>query len=123
MRWNDAAVLQNYVVNCNLVHRTAEHDFDAERFELLACGHGPLVQDPDAKLASYIAHRLERERSVVAALKRGTRSVEGMLDEAWSDVPELLRPAAALTLAAHLDKLEDEGQLPDGVERPHVPTL
>ncbi len=89
-----------------------------ERFELLACGHGPLVQDPDAKLASYIAHRLERERSVVAALKRGTRSVEGMLDEAWSDVPELLRPAAALTLAAHLDKLEDEGQLPDGVERP-----
>jgi hypothetical protein len=29
-----------------------------------------------------------------------------------------LRPAAAVTLAAHLDKLDDEGRLPSGVERP-----
>jgi hypothetical protein len=30
----------------------------------------------------------------------------------------MLRPAAAVTLAAHLDKLEEEGRLPVGVERP-----
>ena len=41
-----------------------------------------------------------------------------MLDAAWDDVPEQLRPAATVTLAAHLDKLADEGRLPDGVERP-----
>ncbi len=29
-----------------------------------------------------------------------------------------LRPAAAITLAAHLDKLADEGRLPDAVQRP-----
>ena len=29
-----------------------------------------------------------------------------------------MRPAAAVTLAAHLDKLSDEGRLPPGVERP-----
>ena len=41
-----------------------------------------------------------------------------MLDAAWSDVPDLLRPAAAVTLAAHLDKLYAEGRLPPDVERP-----
>jgi hypothetical protein len=29
--------------------------------------------------------------------------------------------AATVTLAAHLDKLADEGRLPDGVERPGRP--
>jgi hypothetical protein len=33
----------------------------------------------------------------------------------------VLRPAAAVTLAAHLDKLEEEGRLPEGVERPKWP--
>ena len=40
---------------------------------------------------------------------------------AWPDAPEVLRPAAAVTLAAHLDKLADEGKLPWGVERPAWP--
>jgi hypothetical protein len=35
----------------------------------------------------------------------------------WDDAPAVLRPAAALTLEAHLDKLEHEGRLPNGVER------
>jgi hypothetical protein len=43
-----------------------------------------------------------------------------MLDAAWDDVPEALRPAATVTLAAHLDKLESEGRLPAGVERPSL---
>ena len=41
-----------------------------------------------------------------------------MLDAAWGEVPEIMRPAATVTLAAHLDKLFDEGRLPDGVQRP-----
>jgi hypothetical protein len=41
----------------------------------------------------------------------------------WDDVPSVLRPAAAWTLAAHLDKLEEEGRLPVGVERPPKPGL
>jgi hypothetical protein len=35
-------------------------------------------------------------------------------------VPDALRPAAAATLAAHLDKLEEEGRLPSGVQRPEL---
>jgi glyoxylase-like metal-dependent hydrolase (beta-lactamase superfamily II) len=84
-------------------------------------GHGPVVEDPNAKIGEYIAHRLERERQVVAALEAGRRRVDELLDEVWSDAPPALRGAAAVTLAAHLDKLEEEGRLPEGVERPKWP--
>ena len=86
--------------------------------EVLCPGHGPLVLDPVAKLDEYIAHRLDRERRLLAALEQGKRSVGELLDEAWSEVPSQLRAAAAVTLAAHLDKLAGEGRLPAGVERP-----
>ena len=85
---------------------------------VLCPGHGPVVRDPAAKLDDYIAHRLDRERRLVAALEAGRRSVDELLDAVWSDAPAALRPAAAVTLAAHLDKLEEEGRLPAGVQRP-----
>ncbi len=88
------------------------------RLTVICPGHGPLVTDPAAKLDAYIDHRLDRERRLVAALADGRRTVAELLDAAWSEVPAALRPAAAVTLAAHLDKLADEARLPDGVERP-----
>jgi glyoxylase-like metal-dependent hydrolase (beta-lactamase superfamily II) len=90
----------------------------ARALTALGPGHGPPVRDPAAKLDEYIAHRLDRERRLVTALDGGARSVEQLLDKVWDDAPPALRPAAAATLAAHLDKLEDEGRLPAGVERP-----
>ncbi len=81
-------------------------------------GHGPLVRDPATKLSQYRAHRLVREQRLIAALAAGKRSVDEILDEVWDDAPPELRFAAMLTLAAHLDKLEEEGSLPAGVERP-----
>lgn len=88
--------------------------------EVLCPGHGPVVRDPEAKLEQYLAHRREREQRLVAGLAQGKRGVEELLDEAWDDAPAELRPAAAITLAAHLDKLEEEGRLPEGVERPEL---
>lgn len=80
-------------------------------------GHGPLVEDAHAKLAEYLAHRAAREQRLVAALAAGHRTAAALLDAAWSDVPEVLRPGAAVTLAAHLDKLREEERVPGGVER------
>jgi glyoxylase-like metal-dependent hydrolase (beta-lactamase superfamily II) len=82
----------------------------------LCPGHGPIVDDPAAKLDEYIAHRLERERRIVAALAAGTRSQDELLEAAWDEVPEELRAAAVWTLGAHLEKLREEGRLPAGVE-------
>jgi glyoxylase-like metal-dependent hydrolase (beta-lactamase superfamily II) len=80
--------------------------------EVIYPGHGPEVRDPAAKLDEYIAHRLDRERRLVEALESGLRTEDELLDAAWPEVPEALRPAAALTLAAHLEKLSEEGRLP-----------
>jgi glyoxylase-like metal-dependent hydrolase (beta-lactamase superfamily II) len=88
---------------------------------VLCPGHGPVVADPVAKIGEYLEHRRDRERRVVAALDAGRRTVDELLDEVWDDAPAVLRPAAAVTLAAHLDKLEEEGRLPAGVERPKWP--
>lgn len=89
----------------------------ARGLEILLPGHGPVVLDADAKLDEYVAHRLDRERRVVEALAAGSRTADELLDAVWDDAPGILRLAAAVTLRAHLDKLGDEGRLPDGVER------
>ena len=80
--------------------------------EVLCPGHGPYVWDPRGKLDEYIQHRLDRERRLLEALEAGLRSHDELLDAAWSDAPGFLRPAAELTLRAHLDKLAAEGRLP-----------
>jgi glyoxylase-like metal-dependent hydrolase (beta-lactamase superfamily II) len=80
--------------------------------ELICPGHGPWVTDPTAKLEEYVEHRMMRERRLLAALERGERSRAALVAEVWDDVPEQLRPAAAMVMQAHLDKLEAEGRLP-----------
>ena len=79
--------------------------------DLLAPGHGPLISDPAAKIAEYVEHRLQRDHALIAALEAGERSRARLLDAAWSDVPEAMRPAAAMAMQAHLEKLEAEGGL------------
>src|SRR5690242_17332718 len=79
---------------------------------ILYPGHGPEIDDPRAKINEYIEHRMMRERRLVAALDRGERSREALLGEVWGDVPEELRPAAAIAMGAHLEKLDEEGRLP-----------
>jgi glyoxylase-like metal-dependent hydrolase (beta-lactamase superfamily II) len=88
--------------------------------EVIAPGHGPFVWDPHAKLDEYIEHRLERERRVVAALDAGARTRDALIDQAWADVDfdraPPLRVAAGVTLDAHLEKLREEGRLPDDLD-------
>jgi glyoxylase-like metal-dependent hydrolase (beta-lactamase superfamily II) len=88
----------------------------AVELDVICPGHGPVVWDPAERIAHYIAHRLERERKVLAALEAGARTTDEILDRAWEDAPidtvPVLRTAAAATLDAHLDKLRAEGRLP-----------
>jgi glyoxylase-like metal-dependent hydrolase (beta-lactamase superfamily II) len=87
---------------------------------VLCPGHGPLVLDANGKLDEYLAHRRDRERRLERALADGLRTADELLDRVWADAPTALRGAATVTLAAHLDKLAEEGRLPDGVERPRL---
>jgi glyoxylase-like metal-dependent hydrolase (beta-lactamase superfamily II) len=100
--------------------RALERLRSREDFSVICPGHGPVAWDAQAKLQEYLEHRAERERRLKLALAEGYRSARELLEQAWGEVPEALRPAAQATLAAHLDKLEQEGTLPHGVERPSV---
>ena len=83
--------------------------------ERLYPGHGAVVDDVARKLDEYIAHRMERERRIVAALDAGARTEDELLAAAWDAIPEGLRLPAAWTLRAHLEKLRAEGRLPEGL--------
>jgi glyoxylase-like metal-dependent hydrolase (beta-lactamase superfamily II) len=75
--------------------------------------HGPPIAGPDqvaAKLDFYVAHRLEREARVAAALSGAPRTVEELVPPAYPDVPPAIYPLAARSLLAHLIKLEREGR-------------
>jgi glyoxylase-like metal-dependent hydrolase (beta-lactamase superfamily II) len=89
-----------------------------EDFTVLCPGHGPPVWDAHSRLEQYAAHRIDRENHLIAALGEGRRTVAELLDAVWWDVPAELRGAAHVTLAAHLDKLDEEQALPEDVERP-----
>jgi glyoxylase-like metal-dependent hydrolase (beta-lactamase superfamily II) len=89
-----------------------------EDFNVLCPGHGPPVWDAHAKLEEYVAHRVDRENHLIMSLAEGRRTIQELLDDVWADVPAQLRGVATATLAAHLDKLEEEQVLPSGVERP-----
>ena len=87
----------------------------AEEIALIAPGHGPWVTDPAAKLAEYVEHRLMRERRLLAALEQGERSRAELLAIVWDDIPIELLPMAAMAMESHLEKLEGEGRLPEGL--------
>jgi glyoxylase-like metal-dependent hydrolase (beta-lactamase superfamily II) len=83
--------------------------------ELIAPGHGPLIEDPEAKIDEYLGHRRRREQLILDALDAGLRGRDELLERVWRGLPPALEPIARSTLAAHLDKLGDEGRLPPGV--------
>ncbi len=78
--------------------------------ERICPGHGDEVTDPAAKLDSYLAHRAERERKLLAALDAGITDEDGLLDAAWDDAPANVRQFAAITLRAHMEKLRSDGR-------------
>ena len=80
--------------------------------KVICPGHGPPVWDPRGKLDEYVAHRQERERKLLAELEAGLRAEDELLDVVWDDAPAALRQAAAVTLAAHREKLRAEGRWP-----------
>ena len=75
----------------------------------LAPGHGHWIDQPRREINGLIEHRQSREdkvRRVLAGLKAA--SVADLLPLVYDDVPHALHEVAALSLQAHLEKLEAE---------------
>ncbi len=73
--------------------------------------HGPTISDPQAKLAEYIAHRMQREQQVMQALEvlPPGATIPQMVQYIYTDVDPRLHGVAAWSVEAHLLKLEQEG--------------
>jgi glyoxylase-like metal-dependent hydrolase (beta-lactamase superfamily II) len=74
-------------------------------------GHWDPVDDPEAKIAEYIDHRLLRERQVLACLRLGDETIAAMVGRLYADVDPRLHGAAGRSVLAHLLKLEHDGRV------------
>ena len=72
--------------------------------------HGPVVDDPCALLREYLAHRRQREREIVEALRHGDTEPETIVARVYKELKDELRSRARETVTAHLEKLEREGK-------------
>lgn len=78
------------------------------RIETIMPGHGQPIYEPGALLDWYIAHRIEREEQVLSLLDDDGVSIASMVAEMYSDIPEAAHRIAAMSVWAHLIKLENE---------------
>lgn len=74
-------------------------------------GHGPEIDKPAAKIEEYIAHRLEREAQVLAALAAGAATPAEIRARVYQDLDPRLFGAAEGSVLAHLGKLERDGRV------------
>jgi glyoxylase-like metal-dependent hydrolase (beta-lactamase superfamily II) len=75
-------------------------------------GHGPVIFTPIGRLEYYLRHREERERQVVQALEKGSRTASDLVPSIYAgEVTEDVYPAAGRSVLAHLLKLEREGRV------------
>ncbi|XP_072936773.1 beta-lactamase-like protein 2 homolog [Epargyreus clarus] len=77
-------------------------------------GHGNVVENPNQKIAFYIAHRNQREEQILEALKSNPEKELSEMDLVkiiYTDTPEHLWPAAAYNVNHHLIKLTKESKV------------
>lgn len=71
--------------------------------------HGGPICEPAAFMTALLEHRLARELQIVECRARGITDVTALVDVIYPALAQNLRPAAALTVVAHLQKLEQQG--------------
>ena len=65
-------------------------------------GHGPVIDDPLALIAEYVAHRRMRDEQVAACLRDGLTDLDDIVRRIYPDLAPALVPAARATVEAHL---------------------
>ena len=73
--------------------------------------HGPVIEEPERLVRSYLAHRLERENQILAAVRSGDATVDAIVARVYNQLSPALRAMAAESVTAHLVKLRREGRV------------
>jgi glyoxylase-like metal-dependent hydrolase (beta-lactamase superfamily II) len=77
----------------------------------IACiypAHGPKIERAHDKIREYLAHRRERERQILLALRDGVGAISAIVERIYVGTPPALFPAAGQSVLSHLLKLERE---------------
>jgi glyoxylase-like metal-dependent hydrolase (beta-lactamase superfamily II) len=72
--------------------------------------HGPVISDPQVRLAEYIAHRMQREEQIINTLREQLvgLTISSIVQQIYRDVDPRLHTAAGQSVLSHLLKLERE---------------
>lgn len=73
--------------------------------------HGGPVTNPQAYLAQYLQHRLDREEQILRCLADSVTTIAGMVAILYSDVRVELHDAAGSSVLSHLIKLIGDGRV------------
>ncbi|WP_323674933.1 MBL fold metallo-hydrolase [Halorubellus sp. PRR65] len=74
-------------------------------------GHGPTVEQPRETCERLLAHRLDRERTVLDAVADGADTISAITDAAYEKDVSDVRDLAEATVHAHVQKLVHEGRV------------
>jgi glyoxylase-like metal-dependent hydrolase (beta-lactamase superfamily II) len=77
---------------------------------VLLPAHGARIDDPADVIHTYLEHRAQRERQVLAALRAGRATVQAIAETIYDGLDPALLPAARENVRAHLEKLRAEGR-------------
>ena len=119
-RWNDACFTGDHVMGwaSSLVSppdgdltdfMASCRKLAADEWRVFYPGHGDVVTGPNAQLDGLIAHRLEREASILSALVASASDARGLAQRIYTEVPPALLPAAERNVLAHLIDLHQRG--------------
>jgi len=73
--------------------------------------HGPAIKGAVAKLNELIDHRQWREQRILEAWESGRRKPDEIMEVAYDEISEIVRPLAERQVMAHLERLRSAGFL------------
>jgi glyoxylase-like metal-dependent hydrolase (beta-lactamase superfamily II) len=74
-------------------------------------GHGGPVREPARYVRGLAAHRRQRERMILEAVKGGARDMKAIVETAYPAIAPALAGAASLSTLAHLEWLVERGEV------------
>jgi glyoxylase-like metal-dependent hydrolase (beta-lactamase superfamily II) len=73
--------------------------------------HGPAIVEPHVHVQSFVEHRHDRERQILACIDEGISNIKEMVPGMYKDTPEFMYPAAARSVLAAMEYLVQQGVL------------
>jgi glyoxylase-like metal-dependent hydrolase (beta-lactamase superfamily II) len=79
--------------------------------DVMCCGHGPAVHEPNRKLQELIDHRQQREEQVLSLVRDGRDTIKRIVRAVYPELDKRLLGMATGQIRSHVAKLDTEGRV------------